>query len=63
LQLCCLPNPRRSHVARQHSDPEIDSAGLTEKEAAAKAAQIYERFGYWTTIPSAITCWALILDN
>ena len=44
-------------------DPEIDSAGLTEKEAAAKAAQIYERFGYWTTIPSAITCWALILDN
>jgi Phosphorylase superfamily len=50
-------------AVRNASDPEIDSAGLTEKEAAAKAAQIYERFGYWTTIPSAITCWALILDN
>jgi hypothetical protein len=53
----------RWFVVRNASDPEIDSAGLTEKEAAAKAAQIYERFGYWTTIPSAITCWALILDN
>ena len=30
---------------------------------AKKAAQIYERFGYWTTIPSALVCWALILDN
>jgi hypothetical protein len=50
-------------AVRNASDPEIDSAGLTEKEAATKAAQIYERYGYWTTIPSAITCWALILDN
>lgn len=50
-------------AVRNASDPEIDSAGLTEKQAATKAAQIYERFGYWTTIPSAITCWALILDD
>jgi len=50
-------------AVRNASDPEIDSAGLTEKEAATKAAQIYERYGYWTTIPSAITCWALIVDN
>ena len=50
-------------AVRNASDPEIDSTGLTEKEAATKAAQIYERYGYWTTIPSAITCWALILDN
>jgi purine-nucleoside phosphorylase len=50
-------------AVRNASDPEIDSNGLTEKEAATKAAQIYEKFGYWTTIPSAITCWALILDN
>jgi purine-nucleoside phosphorylase len=48
---------------RNASDPEIDSTGLTGKEAATKAAQIYERYGYWTTIPSAITCWAVILDN
>jgi hypothetical protein len=50
-------------AVRNASDPQIASTGLTEKEAARKAAQIYERFGYWTTIPSAIACWALILDN
>jgi purine-nucleoside phosphorylase len=50
-------------AVRNASDPQIDSAGLTKKEAATKAAGIYERFGYWTTIPSAITCWALIVDN
>jgi nucleoside phosphorylase len=50
-------------AVRNASDPQIDSTGLTKKEAATKAAGIYERFGYWTTIPSAITCWALIVDN
>jgi hypothetical protein len=50
-------------AVRNASDPRIDSAGLTPKETARKAAQIYERFGYWTTIPSAITCWALVVDN
>lgn len=54
--------PRWAAV-RNASDPQIPSAGLTEKEEAIKAAQIYERFGYWTTIPSAITCWALVVDN
>jgi nucleoside phosphorylase len=50
-------------AVRNASDPQIDSTGLTKKEAGTKAAQIYERFGYWTTIPSAIACWSLILDN
>lgn len=48
---------------RNASYPQIDSAGLTEKDAATKAAQIYERFGYWTTISSAVASWALVLDN
>jgi hypothetical protein len=48
---------------RNASDPEIDDKGLTPAEAAQKAAQIYEKFGYWTTICSAITCWSVILDN
>src|SRR5277367_1252652 len=48
---------------RNASDPEIDSTGLTVKQAANKAGQIYEKYGYWTTIPSAITCWSVILDN
>lgn len=50
-------------AVRNASDPQIQSDGLSEKAAATKAAQIYERYGYWTTIPSAIACWALILDN
>jgi hypothetical protein len=54
--------PRWAAV-RNASDPQIDATGLTPKEAATKAAQIYQRYGYWTTIPSAITCWALIVDN
>ncbi len=48
---------------RNASDPQIDDSGLTLKEAATKAGQIYEKFGYWTTIPSAITCWATVKDN
>jgi nucleoside phosphorylase len=48
---------------RNASDPQIDDSGLTLSEAANKAAQIYEKYGYWTTIPSAITCWAAVKDN
>jgi hypothetical protein len=55
-------NPQWTAV-RNASDPQIDATGLTPKEAKNKAGQIYEKYGYWTTIPSAITCWSLILDN
>ena len=48
---------------RNASDPQINDAGLTLKEAADQAGQIYEKFGYWTTIPSAIACWATVRDN
>jgi Phosphorylase superfamily len=48
---------------RNASDPQIDDSGLTIQQAANKAGQIYEKFGYWTTIPSAITCWATVKDN
>ncbi len=48
---------------RNASDPQIANSGLTLEQAAQKAAQIYEKYGYWTTIPSAITCWSVILDN
>ena len=50
-------------AVRNASDPQINAAGLTPDQERSKAEQIYEKFGYWTTIPSAITCWALILDN
>lgn len=48
---------------RNASDPQIDNSGMTLKEAADKAGQIYEKFGYWTTIPSAIACWATVIGN
>ena len=50
-------------AVRNASDPQIDATGLTFAQTRAKAGQIYEKFGYWTTISSAIASWALILDN
>ncbi len=48
---------------RNASDPQIANAGMTPAAARKLAAQIYERYGYWTTIPSAIACWAIIKAN
>jgi purine-nucleoside phosphorylase len=45
---------------RNVSDPQIKSDGLTLKQQAAIAAQIYKGFGRWSTVCSAITCWASI---
>ena len=45
---------------RNVSDPQIKSDGLTLKQQAAIAAQIYKGFGRWSSICSAITCWASI---
>jgi nucleoside phosphorylase len=63
LVISQLKSPPKWAAIRNASDPQIDSKGLTLKEAANQAAQIYEKYGYWTTIPSAITCWSVILDN
>jgi hypothetical protein len=45
---------------RNVSDPQISAAGLTLNQQAAMAAQIYKGFGRWSTVCSAITCWAVI---
>ncbi len=45
---------------RNVSDPQIKADGLTLKQQAAIAAQIYKGFGRWSTVCSAITCWASI---
>jgi hypothetical protein len=45
---------------RNVSDPQINSEGLTLKQQAALAAQIYNGFGRWSSVCSAIVCWALI---
>jgi nucleoside phosphorylase len=44
---------------RNASDPQIDK-GSTLKEKADIAGRIYEKYGYWTTINSAIACWAVV---
>src|SRR5262249_18966415 len=46
---------------RNVSDPQIKADGLTLKQQAAMAAQIYKGFGRWSSVCSAITCWASIV--
>ncbi len=45
---------------RNVSDPQISAAGLTLKQEAAMAAQIYKGYGRWSSVCSAIVCWASI---
>jgi hypothetical protein len=53
------PNAPRWLAVRNVSDPQIKAEG-TLKQQAAIAAQIYKGFGRWSSICSAIVCWALI---
>jgi hypothetical protein len=52
------PTPRWLAV-RNVSDPQIKAEG-TIQEQAQVAAQIYKGYGRWSTVCSAIVCWALI---
>jgi hypothetical protein len=45
---------------RNVSDPQINAEGLTLKQQAALAVQIYKGFGRWSSVCSAIVCWALV---
>jgi nucleoside phosphorylase len=47
-------------AVRNVSDPQIKADGLTVKQQAAMAASIYKGFGRWSSVCSAIVCWALI---
>jgi len=51
--------PPRWLAVRNVSDPQIKAEG-TIREQAAIAAQIYKGFGRWSSVCSAIVCWALI---
>jgi Phosphorylase superfamily len=52
-------NVPRWVAVRNVSDPQIKAEG-TLREQAQVAAQIYKGFGRWSTVCSAIVCWALI---
>ncbi|HMF15991.1 MAG TPA: hypothetical protein VKE98_02240 [Gemmataceae bacterium] len=54
-----IEKPPRWIAVRNVSDPQIKAVG-TLKQRAALAAQIYKGFGRWSTVCSAIVCWALI---
>jgi nucleoside phosphorylase len=41
---------------RNASDPQMPSA------SPGKSSDIYKEFGYWTSIPSALACWAAVMD-
>ncbi len=51
--------PPRWVAVRNVSDPQIKAEGSLKQQAAI-AAQIYKGFGRWSTVCSAIVCWALI---
>jgi Phosphorylase superfamily len=54
-----IESPPRWIAVRNVSDPQIEATG-TLKDQATIAAQIYKGFGRWSTVCSAIVCWALI---
>lgn len=43
---------------RNVSDPQMSADGLTLKHRANIATQIYKGFGSWSSVCSAIVCWA-----
>jgi nucleoside phosphorylase len=47
-------------VVRNVSDPQIASAGLTLAQQETMAGDIYKAYGRWSSICSAITCWAIV---
>ena len=52
-------SPPRWIAVRNVSEPQIKAVG-TLKEQATLASQVYKGFGRWSSICSAIVCWALI---
>jgi len=54
-----LAEPVRWVAVRNVSDPQIKAEGTIEQQAEV-AAQIYKGFGRWSSVCSAIVCWALI---
>jgi nucleoside phosphorylase len=47
-------------VVRNVSDPQIASGTMTIREQEKIAADIYKGFGRWSTVCSAIVCWAIV---
>lgn len=57
-----LPNPPAYTAVRNVSDPQIAAGTLSIAAQATIAADIYKTYGRWSTVCSAITCWAIVAD-
>jgi hypothetical protein len=55
-----IAGPPRWIAVRNVSDPQIKAEG-TLRDQAKLAAQIYKAYGRWSSVCSAIVCWALIV--
>jgi nucleoside phosphorylase len=56
-----MGNKAPPYVAvRNVSDPQINEPGTTLKQQGHDAATIYKGFGRWSSVCSAIVCWALV---
>lgn len=47
-------------MVRNVSDPQIDSKGQTLAQQTKFAADIYKGYGRWSSVCSAIVCWAIV---
>jgi hypothetical protein len=62
LALVDLADPPQWCSIRNASDPQV-STDIGDLEAQARwANQIYKRYGYWTSLGSAIATWAVIAN-
>lgn len=58
LALSQLEHPPAFLPVRNASDPQMGGGSLAEQKQ--QAARIYQRYGYYTTVCSALACWAVI---
>lgn len=47
---------------RNASDPEVPSSEGDLEQQKKWASKIYDKYGYWTTVCSALTCWGIIAE-
>ena len=63
LGMVCEGRPKTAPayvMVRNVSDPQIAADGRTIREQAKIAGDIYKGFGRWSTVCSAIVCWAIV---
>src|SRR6266480_3923447 len=63
LGMVCAARPKTAPpyvIVRNVSDPQIAADGRTIREQGKIAADIYKGFGRWSSVCSAIVCWAIV---